>query len=264
MSAVPETITRQTNLWRYRDLVLNLVAKDIKVRYMGAVLGFAWSLANPLIVTLTYVVVFTYIFPTSEPNYALFLVTGIIHWTLFTQVINQSCEILVINGGLIRKIYFPRILVPLSNLIVNVILWLSALAVFLIVFPFIGGQFTLALLVYPFYLCLFIGFIFGLSLILSILYVDFRDLKHLVEVALQVLFWATPILYPIKVVPPDFRWIDAISPLTEFTLIFQSFFYAHHLPTAHLTGAFALWTIGSLICGLWLFNRRMPALAERL
>ncbi|MHB8388480.1 MAG: ABC transporter permease [Acidobacteriaceae bacterium] len=251
-------------LWRYRDLVRNLVAKDVKVRYMGAALGFVWSLVNPIVVTLMYLVIFTYIFPSAQPHYALFLVTGIVHWTLFSQVTSQSCEILVSNSGLLKKIYFPRLLVPLSSVTVNLSLWLAALAVYLIFFPVLGGKFSWVLLVYPAYLFLFFLFVWGVSMILSTLYVDFRDIKHLVEVALQVLFWCTPIVYELGRVPVRFREILLLSPLAEFAVVFQTIFYHGHIPSLKITVAFIIWTAISVGLGLRLFNRRVPELVERL
>ena len=154
-------------LWDYRDLVRNLVAKDIKVRYIDAALGFAWALVNPLIITLMYLVIFTYIFPSGISHYPLYLVTGILHWMFFSQIITQSPELLVANASLIKKIYFPRILIPISNLLVNLVLWLFAFSVYLGFFPLLGGRFTLALLIYPAYFLLFVLFTFGIGLILS-------------------------------------------------------------------------------------------------
>lgn len=256
--------TRVLALWDFRDLLQNLVSKDIRVRYMDAGLGFAWALVNPLILTLMYLVVFTVIFRPGMPNYALYLVTGILHWTLFSQVIAQSPELLVANAGLIRKIYFPHILIPLSNLFVNLILWLLALVVYLFLFPLMGGRFTPVLLVYPLFLLLFVGFSFGLSLILTTLYVPFRDIKHIVEVVLQVLIWSVPVLYPLSMAPRTLRHYMMLSPLVEFTEIFHDFFYNNRLPPAELTYGFLTWTIFVLGLGLWLFNRWVPRMVEDL
>lgn len=92
---------------KWRDLIINLVSKEIKIRYMGATLGFVWSLGNPLVVTLTYYTVFTYILPSSQDRFALHLVTGVVHWMLLAQIVSQSGEWLINNGNLIRKLRFP-------------------------------------------------------------------------------------------------------------------------------------------------------------
>lgn len=250
--------------WRYRDLVRNLVAKDIKVRYMDAMLGFIWALVNPILITLMYLFIFTFILPTGIHNFSLYLVTGMLHWMLFANVVMQGCELLVGNAALVKKISFPTILIPFSNLLVNVTLWLFALAAYLILFLPMGGRFSLVLLAYPVYLLLLILFTFGISLVLSILYVHFRDIKHIVEIVLQVAFWSAPIVYTPNLIPAKLSFLYAFNPLVEFTLIFDRFWYNGQLPTLHLTLAFCAWTFGTLALGLWLFTRWARRLVEYL
>ncbi len=252
-------------LWAYRHLLLNLVRKDIRVRYMGAALGFAWSLANPLVITIMYLLVFTYLFPSNLPDYPLFIVTGMIHWMFFSQVITQSSDVLVANSGLVKKIYFPRLLIPTSTLCTNLTLWSGTLAIYLVLYTLIlGGHFNWVQLLYPVYFALFLIVIWGLSLCLCTFYVRFRDLKHLVEVAIQVLFWGTPIVYSISHVPPIAKLILAISPVTEFILICQDLFYWRVAPTWHLTLALAAWAVVLGGVGTYFFERRVPHLIEEL
>jgi lipopolysaccharide transport system permease protein len=251
--------------WSYRDLVRNLVSKEIKVRYQGAALGFAWSLMNPLMITLMYLVVFTYVFRSNLPHYPLFMVVGIIHWNLFSMLVMQSSELLVGNADLLKKIYFPRLLVPFSNLLVNATLWLMALGVLLVLYKPLGGVWHWGLLLYPFYLLMFLGFTFGVMLVLSVLYIDFRDIKHLVEVFIQLLFWGTPIIYPITRIPyPIVQELMKLSPFAEFSLIFQDIFWRNVVPSWQITLAFSGWTCLALAIGLGLFYRRGAKLIERL
>ncbi|MHB1514587.1 MAG: ABC transporter permease [Acidiferrobacteraceae bacterium] len=250
--------------WRYRDLLGNLVRKDIKVRYMGASMGFAWSLLNPLSIMVMYLFVFGYVFKSSLPHYSLYLISAILHWTFFSGVIMQSPEILVSNGGLIKKIYFPRVLVTISTLLLNLVLWSMALVAFLLMYRWLGGRWSPVLLLYPFYFLLFLAFTWGWSLILCVLYVDYRDIKHLVEVLIQLLFWTTPIAYSFAQIPPRMRPFFAMNPLTEFTLIFHDIFWSNTVPTLKLTSAFSVWAIVSLGFGLVLFQRLVPTLVERL
>ncbi len=262
----PQAPTKGTfaRLWGYRDLVKNLVAKDIKVRYMGATLGFAWSLGNPLILFATYFLVFTYIFPSHTPHYALYLITGILHWNLFATNTAQSSEMLVGNAGLMKKLAFPRVFIPLANLLVNVVLWLAAMCVYGLLYPWLGGPWSWALLAYPAYMILYLAFLFGLSLTLAVLYVDFRDLKHIVEVMLMVLFWASPVVYPLKLVPARFLCFYKLNPLTQAIVCFDKLLYSGQMPSLKLTAGFALWTVAALSVGLYLLHRRGPRLIERL
>lgn len=250
--------------WGYRDLLRNLVAKEIKVRYQGAALGFGWSLMNPLLITGTYLFIFTFILPSGMHNYALYMVTGIVHWTLFSTLIIQSPELLTGNSPLLQKIYFPRLLIPIANLLVNLVLWFMALGVFWLLYIPMGGTLNWVLLAYPIYLLLLVGFSFGLMLLISVFYVDFRDLKHLVEVLIQLLFWGTPIVYAFTRVPASLRTIFKANPMTEFTVIFHDLFWAGQMPSWRLSAAFFAWTLVSLALGLALFYRRGAWLIERL
>ncbi len=251
-------------LWQYRDLVRNLVNKEIKVYYMGTWLGFAWSLASSLVTTLIYIIVFTFVFRSPEPNQTLLLITGLVHWTFFFQLISRSPTMLIANANLIKKVYFPHVLIPFSTLLVALILWLSFLAIFLLFLPLLGGHFTPVLLIYPFYLILFVFFTWGLSMTVAILHADLRDTEHLVGIALQILFWATPIVYPMSFLPAQVHAIVLASPLAEFVVIFRDLFYHQQLPSLGLTVCAVLWTLTSLSLGLWLFSRRLPLVVERL
>lgn len=253
-----------TNMYKYRDLVFNLVMKDIRVRYMGAFLGFAWSLVNPLVSTLTYVFVFTYLFPSRQHHYPLYLVVGILHWNLFSTVVGQSSEVMVSNASLLQKMYFPRYLIPLSSVLVSLVLWLAALVVFLIVYIFIGGKLDFILLLEPVFLIFLVAFMYGITLILSVLYIEFRDLKHLVDVALQVLFWLTPIVYTITLVPEAVRRVMEATPFTEFMIIAHSLFYYQQFPPLYIVLGFVCWTGLTLSVGMWMFKKQVPILIERL
>lgn len=250
--------------WHYRDLLRNLVAKDIKVRYQGAFLGFAWSLMNPLLMSLTYYVVFTVVFKSPIKHYAVFMVTGMLHWNLFALVAADASEVLVGNQSLLKKLAFPRLLIPLGNLLVNLTLWLMGLLILFVLLTPLGGHFSAVMLVYPLFLLLYLAFLFGIQLCLCVLYVDFRDLKHLVEVLLMILFWSAPVVYPITHLPAVIRpWME-LSPLTEFVMIFQSLIYRGQLPPAHLVAYFAAWTVVALWLGGSLFLSRGRWVVERL
>ncbi len=248
----------------YSDMLANFVRKDIQVRYQGAALGFLWSLINPAVMIGLYIFVFSDVFRSTQPHYPLYLMAGILHWNLFSQITGQSCDTLIANAGLVKKIYFPRLLVPISSVLFNVVLWLLAIVLLFALYPFIGGQAHWTLLAYPFALILFLAFTFGVTLILSVLNVLFRDLKHLIDVALLFLFWVTPIVYQFHRIPPHLREIFALSPLVEYILIFRGILYSGHLPSIHIMGAALLWTAATLGVGLFVFHRHADNLVERL
>ncbi len=245
-------------------MLKNFVRKDIQVRYQGAALGFLWSLINPLVMIGLYIFVFAYVFKAGMPHYPLYLMAGLLHWNLFSQITGQSCDTLIANAGLVKKIYFPRLLVPISAVTFNVVLWLLAIALLFILYPFLGGKAHLSLLAYPLALLMFLAFTFGITLILSVLNVLFRDLKHLVDVSLLFLFWVTPIVYQYHRIPVHLRDIFALSPLVEYVLIFRGILYSGHIPDWHITGLAFLWTALSLTAGLFVFNRHADSLVEHL
>lgn len=250
--------------WQYRDLVRNLVAKDLKVRYQGAALGFLWSLGNPLALIILYDIVFTHIFRTDLHNYVLYLVIGVLHFNLFAMTVTQSCESLTGSAGLLQKIYFPRILIPAASLLFNLVLWLVGIFVLVVLYPFLGGVYHWGLLLYPAALLLYIAFIWGLVLTFSVLNVEFRDIKHLIEIAMMFLFWLTPIVYDPNTLRPDIRAVIDINPLTQFFDLFHAVLYQGVLPQWTNILAAGVWTLVSLVVGMTLFRRKARKLVEEL
>ncbi|OAP91762.1 ABC transporter permease [Acidithiobacillus ferrooxidans] len=250
--------------WRYRDLVRNLVVKDLKVRYQGAALGFMWSLGNPLSLIILYDIVFTHIFRSDLKNYVLYLVVGVLHYNLFSMTITQSCESLTGSAGLLQKIYFPRILIPTASLIFNLVLWVVAIIVLVILYPILGGVYYWGLLLYPLALMLYIAFIWGIVLTFSVLNVEYRDLKHFVEIAMMFLFWLTPIVYDPTTLHPDAQDIISANPLTQFFDIFHAILYLGQMPRWQSVTIALVWTGASLSVGMIIFQRKARHLVEDL
>ncbi|MDD2746863.1 MAG: ABC transporter permease [Acidithiobacillus ferrooxidans] len=266
-STIPPSSLPATGLaryWQYRDLVRNLVIKDLKVRYQGAALGFLWSLGNPLALILLYDFVFTHVFRSDLPHYILYLIIGVLHYNLFSQSVSQSCESLTGASGLIQKIYFPRILVPTASLLFTLALWIIAILILVVLYPFLGGIYHWGLLLYPLALGLYIAFIWGIVLTFSVLQVELRDLKHLVEIALMFGFWFTPIGYDINVLKPTTREIISLNPLTQFMDLFHALLYAGTLPALSHVLIASGWTVATLTVGTILFRRRARHLVEDL
>lgn len=252
------------NYWRYRDLVRNLVTANLKVRYQGAVLGFMWSLGNPLAMILLYYFVFTHVFRSSMPHYILYLIIGVLHYNLFAQTASQSCDSLTGSAGLLQKIYFPRILIPTANLIFNLVLWIVAILILIVIYPFLGGTYHWSLLLYLPILFLYIVFLWGITLTFSVLNVEFRDLKHLVDIAIMALFWFTPVGYNLSTLSSGAQTLISLNPLTAFIGMFHTLLYLGRIPSKHVVFIAVLWTLGSLMLGTMLFQRKAALLIENL
>ena len=257
-------VLRQVHgLWAYRDLIANLVRKEVRIRYMGSIAGMGWSLLNPLVITLAYLVVFTYVFRSDLPHFALYLVIGILHWNLMAVVVSESSEMLVSNANILKKIYFPRLAIPVAAFGVNLVFWASNLIVFVLLFGLLGGHLSLVMFLYPLYLALYMLLIFGISLLLASLYVQFRDIKHLVEVFLQLLFWATPVVYSLTQVPDRLKTVLMLNPVANALEAFRAILYSGTFPTVQSTVTLVVWAIGAAAVGLLAF-RQTPKLIELL
>lgn len=249
------SVFHSQKITRWGDLICNLVAKDIKVRHMGAILGFAWSLGNPLMVTLTYFTVFTYVLPSGQERFALHLVTGVLHWMLLQQIISQSCDWLINNRNLIQKLRFPRILLPVSSALTIIALWGVAMVVYCVLFPVLGGVATQALLWYPVIFVSFVAFVVGIGLALSVLQVFHRDIKHLVDVFVPLLFWLTPIVWVTSELPANIQQIVIYNPVAPFFNSFASMLYEGVSPEPLQLFLCAGLGSGAMLMGLIVFNR---------
>lgn len=246
------------------DLVTNLVKKDVRVRYMGSALGFLWSLGNPALMTLTYLVVFKFIFHNPDPKFILYLVTGIIHWTLFTQLTLQSCDWLYGNSNLIKKIKFPLIILPAAGAGTVLLFWITSLTVYVVAYTPLGGTASLAMIYYPLVLLSYLAFILGIGLMLSVLYIKFRDIKHLVEIAMPVMFWLTPIVWqPSNLTNNMEKWLN-FNPLSLYFKNFTNIFYHGVVPDPYTLALSSLLGIGVLTAGYLVFIKQSQYVVEEL
>jgi ABC-2 type transport system permease protein len=202
----------------YKDLVRELAITDFKLKYQGSVLGYLWSFAKPLILFAVLYVVFTRFVRfgggTIE-HYSLYLLLGIVLWSYFTDSTNAAMGSIVDRGDLIRKVYFPRIVIVIAASISSLITLLLNLVV---VFIFILVARIPVQLSAPLFLLLVVELYvlsLGCSLLLSALYVKFRDFRHIWEVGLQILFYASPIIYPLSIVPHNFVPLLTMSPIAQ-------------------------------------------------
>jgi ABC-2 type transport system permease protein len=214
------------------ELLSLLVRKDLKVKYQGSAIGFAWSLANPLIQMAIYYVIFTKVIPNGIPSYALYLMAGLLPFTAFSQGVSGAAGSVVGSAGLVKKVSFPRLVLPLSAVgfaIVQFLLQLALLLAIVAVFQphRLGPQ---LLLIVPAF-ALLVLFTTALSVLVSALNVRWRDTSHFVEIAMLVWFWANPILYAAGLVKAqldkhDAYWAYFLNPMATVVSTFQRAIYA--------------------------------------
>ena len=259
-----EEIIPEPRIWHYRELLKNLVTKDLKLKYSGSVLGLLWSLVNPLVMIVVYSIAFTYILQVRAEKFTLFLITGILPWTFFSSAVMASTVAVIANGNLVKKIHFPRELLPISTVLFNLAQFLLALLVFFPAMVFLGAQFTVALVAYPLVLLLQVAFTLGLAFVLSAVTVFYKDIKHLTEVGLMIVFWITPILYDLSLVPERERPFFKLNPLTAYTIAYQDIVYRGRWPVLETWVVGFVWAAVVLALGWVVFRRYKPSFAEEL
>ncbi|MDF9840209.1 MULTISPECIES: ABC transporter permease [unclassified Paenibacillus] len=251
-------------IYGYREMLKNLVVRDLRTRYKESVLGFLWTLINPLLMLLIYSIVFKTIMRMDIENYSIFLFAGLLPWQYHQTVVSSNTSIIINNNGLIKKVYFPAEILPLSSTIAGAINFLLSLLVLLVSMIVVGVPFSLNIIFLPLLLFLQMIFIFGLSLILSSLNVFFRDLEHIVGILMMAWFYMTPVFYPLSMVPEKFQAIFALNPMTPLEQAYRQIFYYGKPPEMHTLGSFFVYSVIFLIVGLLLFNNLKKKFAEEL
>lgn len=252
------------DLYSYRELLKTTIQKDIGGKYKHSFLGILWSFINPLLQITVYAFVFQIILKSNIENYAVYLCCGLIPWQYFSNVVLRGAAVIVDNGNIIKKVYFPRGILPISlvssegvNFLISTIIILG----FVIVSGI--GLSKYALL---YFLILPIQYIIslGVSFIVSSITVYFRDLQHILGILMQLLFYATPIVYSMDSVPGNFKWLLKLNPMSYLIDGYRSIFYDKTLPSFRGLGI-AL-AMGIILCalGFFIFKKLERRFAEEL
>lgn len=197
---------RVRELYAYRELVSNLVARDLKARYKNSVLGFVWSLLNPLAMMVVFTVVFTVMLPNNQmPNYPIFILCGLLPWNYFSAGVMTSIGSVVGNANLVKKVYFPREALPIASVLAQLVNFLLALVVLFVALIIFQGRFSPWLWMLPFVILFQTLFIGGLALLLSTLNVFYRDTMMVMDVVMLAWFFLTPVFYPLAVLPQSYE-----------------------------------------------------------
>lgn len=248
----------------YRDLLKNLVSRDFKTRYKRSYLGILWSLLNPLLIIMVYTLAFDYIMKIRVKNFPMFFMCGYLPWSYLAASLSASLTSLSDSGYLIKAVYFPREILPLSTILSCLIHFLIT---FIFVFPFLilFGYFPKwVVFSLPLIILLQSLFIFGLSLFLSSIHVFFRDLRYILDVILMAWFWLTPIAYSASLIPEKFLFFYKLNPMTLFVTAYREVLLNGVLLEPKYWMAILLATGGSLVLGYLSFLRIRKRLAEEI
>ncbi len=220
----------RAQLARYWPVIQNLVSQELRVRYQRSALGFFWTLLNPLLMMTVLSIFFSAMSPGTK-NFPVFVFAGMVPWGFLSGSINECALCIIQNEGLIRKIYLPKLVFPISRLLINLVTMALSLAVmFLLLFP-LGARPSLPMLLLPLALVLFMAFAAGLSLLVATVNTFFRDCGHLVAVLLQAWYFATPIVYRAEeVFPARSMWMFRVNPAYYFIELFHALIYHGQWP----------------------------------
>ena len=257
-------ITFFSEVYSYRQVLYQLVTQQLILRYRRTALGYLWTLINPLLMMSVMAVVFSTLFKVELKTFAILLFAGMVPWNFFSSVVAQTGASFINNEGLIKKIYLPKAIFPLSVVIALFIdSLLSFVALFAIILT-IGGTVSWSVLFVSYaYIILFV-LSFGISLIVSVATVYFRDLQYIVGIAMQGLFFLTPILYKKDSLVGKLSFLVKINPLTPFIDLFRSPIYLGTLPPiATIMSSFII-SISFLAVGLVIFICHEKKLVFRL
>jgi lipopolysaccharide transport system permease protein len=249
-------------IWQYRDLYTLFVKRDIITQYKQTILGPAWFLIQPALTTLMYMVVFGGIakIPTDGLPQPMFYLAGIVCWQYFSTCLTTTSNTFTTNAGIFGKVYFPRIIVPLSRVTSNLVRLVIQLVLFALVYLYyIARGVTVApngyILLLPFLILILAGLALGVGIIVSSLTTKYRDLTVLFTFVVQLWMYATPIIYPLSTMPEKYQWIMALNPVTA---IVEAFKYgtmgAGTFSWAHLSYSFVVMVL-LLGIGIVVFNK---------
>jgi lipopolysaccharide transport system permease protein len=254
------------SLWAHRDLLYMLVLRDVKLRYQHTAVGAAWALLQPLSIMLVLTAFASLVgVKTGDVPYPLFVIGGLVPWTYFTHALTTTTYSVVAHAGVIEKIYFPRLLIPVAAALagaIDVLVAALLLPVFMIAY---GAAPTWALLAMPAFVVMALAAAFALGLWLTVLNVRYRDVVNALPFVTQLLFFATPIAYSSSAIPEPWRTVAGLNPMVG---VVDGFRWALLGPAAsplHLSTLVSLGAIVVLLVGgLWYFRRHEPAFADEM
>ena len=213
-------------LWAYKDLLLAFCIRDIKVRYKQTIIGAGWAILQPLITMLIFTVIFGKLagIPSDGIAYPVFVYAGLLPWMFFSSTVSTSAGSLVGSSHMVSKIYFPRLVVPLSAVGSSVVDFLISMCILLMLMLFFDLAWTWRLLFVPFFLFGIALAALGMGAGLSALIVSYRDFRYVVPFMLQIWLYLTPVVYPLSFIPETWRWLLYLNPMTGFIEAFRALF----------------------------------------
>ena len=258
------------DIFKYRELLKNNVKKEGRGRYKNSILGVMWTFLNPLLQIAVYAMIFPYILKQQQPYYLIFVCVGLIPWSFFTTTIIQSTNTIIGNANIVKKVYFPREILPLSVVLSGAINFLIA-TIIILAFCIGGGKgITWHIVIFPAILLLQMILQLAISFVLAAVTVYIRDVEHFVQIILMLMFYATPIVYSTATLDGStktaqfMKKVIMINPMTTIIEGYRSIFYSQTLPDFKNIGIWYVISIVLLVIGWLIFKKLQKGFAEEL
>jgi ABC-type polysaccharide/polyol phosphate export permease len=271
----PLILRRLRELYRYRELVRNLVVSDLKARYKNSVLGFVWSLLNPLAMMLVFTVVFGFLSRNQQiEKYPLFLLCGLLPWNYFSDGVLSSVNSIVANANLIKKVYFPREVLPIASVLAQLVNFLLAFLILFAALLVFRAQFSPWLWTLPLVILIQTCFTVGIALLLSTLNVFFRDTLIVLNVVMLAWFFLTPVFYAINFLPSSAtvlgitvnpqRLTYILNPIASLINIYRDLLYWGYRTDIDFFARTTVTALVVLAFGYWIFIRYSDHFGEEV
>ncbi|MDN4066511.1 ABC transporter permease [Paenibacillus vini] len=257
-------VNRIKEIFTFKEMLKNLTTYDLRTRYKGSFFGFLWSFLNPLLLLSVYYLVFSSVMRIDIDYYFLYMFIGLLPWTMFQSSILIGVNSIISNANLIKKIYFPREVIPLSVLFSGVINYFFGLVI-VIPFLFLLDLNILRILIwFPFVVITQSLFTLGLVFLLSSLNVLFRDVAHMISIFITAWFYFTPVVYPKTMISPDLEYIFNLNPMKLYIDIYHDIFYYNSTPNVTIAISCVVVGVITLIIGWMTFNKLQIRFAEEV
>ena len=251
-------------IYNYRELLKSNVKTEIRGRYKNSILGIMWSFLNPLLQLAVYSIIFGALLAGGDQTYHIYICVALIPWTYFTTTITQASFTIIGNGDIIKKVYFPREILPISVVTSGAVNFVISTIIILAFVIFSGVGLSWYILLYPFVLLVQYVLLLGISFIVSSITVYFRDLEHIIGIILLAAFYGTPIVYKLEQLPANLQIIMQLNPMTHIINGYRSIFYYHQMPDMKILGILLAMSVGLTVIGYFIFKKLQKGFAEEL
>ncbi len=251
-------------LYNYRELLKTNIKKEIRGKYKGSWLGIMWTFLNPLLMLAVYAFVFPYILRVNVENYTIFMIVALIPWNFFTVAIQSGTGCVVANGNILKKVYFPREIIPISITTSQLVNFLITCLIMFAFILFSGVGFSIHILLLPVLILIQYVITLAFTFVLSAITVFVHDVDHFVSVFLTLGFYATPIVYQASMLPQKFQWALKVNPMAQLVEAYRSILYYHEYPNFNTLLIWGILSFVLLIVGYAIFKKLEKSFVEEL